>query len=105
MIQGDVYWVKLKKPDKKRPVLILTRTSVIPELNSVVVAAITTTLREVRSQVVLGVEDGMREDCAVNMDNLHTVNKSFFDSYITHLPKSRMQEVFDAMQFAFGYEN
>jgi mRNA interferase MazF len=103
MIQGDVYWVKLKEPDKTRPVLILTRTSAIPELNSLVVAAITTTLREVRSQVLLGPDDGMPKDCVVNLDNLHTVNKSLFRAYITHLPKARMQEVFDAMKFAFGF--
>ena len=58
MVQGDIYWVTFKQPDKKRPVLILTRNSAIPELNAVVVAAVTTTIRAVRSQVLLGDSDG-----------------------------------------------
>ena len=104
MVQGDIYWVTFKQPDKKRPVLILTRNSAIPELNAVVVAAITTTIREVRSQVLLGEADGMPENCVINLDNLQTIAKNRFEKYITHLDFDRMSEVFEAVQFAFGFD-
>ena len=104
MIQGDIYWVTFKQPDKKRPVLILTRNSAIPELNAVVVAAVTTTIRDVRSQVLLSDTDGMPEDCVVNLDNLQTIAKNRFEKYITHLNSDRMSEVFEAVQFAFGFD-
>ena len=104
IVQGDIYWVTFNKPDKRRPVLILTRTTAARELNAVVVAAITTTIREVESQVLLGVEDGMPEDCVVNLDNIHKVAKTRLETYITHVPPSKMIEVFKAIKFAFGFE-
>lgn len=58
MNQGDVYWYSFKEPDKRRPVLILTRDSVIPYLNSVVVASVTTTIRSIPSEVILTEDDG-----------------------------------------------
>lgn len=104
MIQGDVYWINFRKPDKRRPVLILTRNGIIPELNSVTVSSITTTVRDVQSQVWLDEDDGMPEQCAVNLDNIQTVQKEKIGSYITHLSEEKMQEVFEAIKFAFGFD-
>lgn len=104
MIQGDIYWVTFNKPDKRRPVLILTRTSAIRELNAVVVASITSTIREIESQVLFDIEDGMPETCVVNLDNIQTVAKTRLEGYITHLPSGKMVEVFEAINFAFGIE-
>lgn len=104
MIQGDIYWITFNKPDKRRPVLILTRTSAIRELNAVVVAAITTTIRDVDSQVLLGTEDGMPDECVINLDNIQTVGKNRLETYITHLPRAKMNEVFKAIKFAFGFD-
>ena len=104
MIQGDVYWVNFKKPDKRRPVLILTRSGAIPELNAVTVSSITSTIRDVQSQVWLNEEDGMPEECVVNLDNIQTISKSKLGSYITHLSKERMEEVFEAIKFTFGFD-
>jgi mRNA interferase MazF len=84
MIQGDVYWFKFKEPNKIRPVLILTRTDIIPYRNSLTVAEITTTLRDNESEVWLNATDGMLEECAVNLSNIQTVSKEKFGSYITH---------------------
>lgn len=104
MTRGDVVWHKFKDPDKTRPVLILTRNGAIPELNAITIVPITTTVREVPSQVVLTEEDGMREVCAVNLDWIQTVPKNKLGSYITHLSDERMQEVFEAIKFAFGFD-
>ena len=104
MIRGDVVWHKFKEPDKTRPALILTRNEAIPELNAVTIVPITTTVREVSSQVVLTEADGMREICAVNLDWIQTVPKNKLGSYITHLSDERMQEVLAAIKFAFGFD-
>ena len=104
MIQGDVYWIKFGKPDKRRPVLILTRSDAIPELNSVTVSSITTTIRDLESHVWLDEGDGMPEQCAVNLDNIQTVSKDKIGSYITHLSNERMREVFEAVKFTFGFD-
>jgi|SRR5215213_39742 len=104
MIRGDVYLIKFREPDKKRPALILTRNEAIPNLNAVTVIPITTTIREVQSQVWLSKEDGMSELCVINVDNIQTVSKQKIGSYITHLSDERMREVFEAIKFAFGFD-
>ena len=76
MKRGEVRWYKFDKPDKNRPVVILTRDSVIPYLGEVTVAPITSTIREIPSEVALGQADGMAKDCAINCVLLQTVAQS-----------------------------
>lgn len=104
MNQGDVYWYTFRTPDKRRPVLILTRDSALSFLTSVTVAPITTTIRSIPSEVILTKADGMNTDCAVNVDNIQTIAKANLGSYITHLPFARMREVRDAITFALGFD-
>lgn len=104
MIQGDVRWHTFKEPNKRRPVLILTRNAAIAKLTSVTIAQITTTIRNIESVVWLDENDGMYEVCAVNLDNIQTVEKRKIGKTITHLSDERMQEVFEAMKFAFDFK-
>lgn len=102
MERGQVRWYTFASPDKRRPVLILTRNSAIPYLNALTVAPITTTIRGVPSEVRLSVDDGLLTDCAANFYNLQTVSKSSLGAYITTLSPSRMEEVDRAIEFALG---
>ena len=104
MNRGDVIWYKFKEPDKKRPVVILTRDGAAATLNAIVVASITTSIRDLQSHVVLTEEDGMPEVCAINLDWIQTIPKDKLGTYITHLSEDRMLEVFEAIKFAFGYD-
>ena len=104
MIQGDVRYFKFKFPNKERPVLILTRNDAIAKLNSVTIAEITTTIRGNDSEVLLDENDGMVEDCAINLVNIQTVPKDKIGSYITHLSPLKMGEVFEAIKFVFNFE-
>ncbi|HLL69835.1 MAG TPA: type II toxin-antitoxin system PemK/MazF family toxin [Pyrinomonadaceae bacterium] len=105
MNQGDVYWHTFRAPDKRRPVLILTRNSIIPFLQSVTVAPLTSTIRGIPSEVILTpAEDGVSTDCAVNADNLQTIRKASLSGYITHLSLERMREVRAAIEFALGFD-
>jgi mRNA interferase MazF len=102
--QGDVYWYTFKEPDKRRPVLILTRNSAIPYITSVTVAPITTTIRSIPSEVVISKDDGMFAECAVNLDNIQTVQQSKMGAFITSLSPQRMHEVREAVEFALGFD-
>jgi mRNA interferase MazF len=102
MKRGDVRWFKFEKPDKNRPVVILTRDSIIPHLREVTVAPITTTIRDIPSEVLLGSADGMPKECAINCDHLQTVGKSRIGSLITSLSPSRMREARTAIDFALA---
>jgi len=100
MKQGDISWYTFRAPDKRRPVLILTRNSAISYLNSVTVAQITTTIRGVPSEVALTpLEDGVFEECVVNAYNLQTIQKNLVGELITHLSPERMREVRASIEF------
>jgi mRNA interferase MazF len=105
MKQGDVYWYTFRAPDKRRPVLIVTRNSAISYLTSVTVAQITASIRGVPSEVALSPgEDGMFEKCVVNAYNLQTVPKRQLRDRITELSPVRMHEVRAAIEFALGFD-
>jgi mRNA interferase MazF len=100
MKRGDVRWYKFKHPGKKRPVVILTRNSVIEYFGEVIVAPITSTIRDIPSEVLLSRQDGVQHDCAINCDHLQTVSKSNIGTLITALSKEKMLEIRAAISFA-----
>ena len=100
MKHGDIRWYKFVGPDKKRPVLILTRDSVLEYLNEVTIAPITSTVRKIPSEVFLTKADGMLRDCAVNCDHLQTVPKGKIGPLITSLFPAKMVDVGQAIRFA-----
>lgn len=100
--RGEIRLYSFDPPDKQRPVLVLTRGSAIRYLSRVTVAPITTSLRGVPSEVVLDVEDGMKERCAVNLHNLVTVAQGSLGRRVGQLGEERMREVCGAIGFALG---
>ena len=103
MKRGDVYWYTFQAPDKRRPVLIITRTSALTFLSGITIAPLTTTIRDIPTEVVLTPEeDGVPSRCAVNLDNLQTVQRRGLRRRITSLSPQRMDEVNAALLFALG---
>jgi mRNA interferase MazF len=101
--RGEVRWYRFAAPDKRRPVVILTRESAIPYLGEVTVAPITSTIRDVPSEVPLSAADGLPRDCAVNLDHIQTVSQARIGPLITALTPERMQEIRAALLFAVGW--
>jgi len=102
MKHGEIRWYKFVKPDKKRPVLILARDSVLDYLGEITVAPITGTVRNIPSEVFLSKVDGMPRNCAVNCDHLQTVSKEKIGSLITSLTLAKMADVGRAIRFALN---
>jgi mRNA interferase MazF len=100
--RGDVRLYQFAPPDKKRPVVVLTRGSAIPYLTNVTVAPITSTIRGVPSEVVLTAEDGMKAPCAVNLHNAVTVSQQRLGRRVTQLGSSRITEICAALRFSLG---
>ena len=100
MKHGEIRCYKFIHPDKKRPVLILTRDSVLEYLSEVTIAPITSAVRNIPSEVFLSKADGMPRDCAVNCDHLQTVSKVKIGSLITSLSPEKMFDVGRAIRFA-----
>jgi mRNA interferase MazF len=103
MKRGEIRWYRFRAPDKRRPVVVLTRNSVLEYLNEVTIAPITSTIREIPSEVVVGPEDGVPRYCAINLDHVQTVSKVQLGEVITTLTNARMSEVREALLFALGY--
>ena len=102
MKRGEVRWYKFTNPDKKRPVVILTRNSILEYLGEVTIAPVTSTIRNIPSEVLLSKEDGMQNDCAINCDHLQTVSKANIGTLITTLSKEKLFEIRNAVFFALN---
>ena len=100
--RGEIRLYRFEPPDKERPVLVLTRSSAIPYLSRVTIAPITSTIRGVPSEVVLGVKDGMKQPCVANLHNVITVSREALGKRLTQLNGRRMREVCAALGFALG---
>lgn len=100
--RGEVRLFRFAPPDKQRPVLILTRGSALHYLSRVTVAPITSTMRGVPSEVLLGPDDGMKQECCVNLHNLVTVSQDAVGRRLARLTPGRMAEVCAALEFALG---
>ncbi|MGH8287591.1 MAG: type II toxin-antitoxin system PemK/MazF family toxin [Steroidobacteraceae bacterium] len=104
MNRGEVCWYAFKAPDKKRPVLVLTRDSAIAVLNSVTIAPITSTIRSIPTEVVLTEEDGLPHTCAASFDNLQTVPKGQIGDCIARLSRRKMKQAAAAVSFALALD-
>ena len=100
--RGEVRLYQFPRPDKQRPVVVLTRDSAIGYLSAVSVAPITSTVRGVPSEVLLSEEDGMKGTCAVNLHNVVTVSKAHLGRRVAMLSSERLEEICAALGFALG---
>jgi mRNA interferase MazF len=91
-------------PDKRRPVLVLTRDEVVDRLNEIVIAPVTRTIRGLTTEVLLTEADGMPAACALNLDHLTLGQRNRFGSVLCRLPERRWPEVRRALLTACGFD-
>lgn len=102
--RGEIWYYHFPKPDKKRPVLVLTRDSIIPYLNEVTIAPITSVIRGIPTEVNVGSAEGLSKESAVNLDHLQTVTKSQLKTFVGSVSEDKMSEVMKAILFALGFQ-
>ena len=101
MKRGEVYWADLGPPAGRRPAVVLSRSVVIPVVIAVVVAPISRTIRDIASEVRLGLEEGLPQESAASCDNLLTLPKDRFDpSPAGQLDADKIVELDRALRFA-----
>lgn len=96
---------EFRKPDKKRPVLVLSRQQVIGLLHTVIVAPVTSTIRGAPSEVVIGIDEGLRHDSAINLDHVQTVEQARLRRYLGSLSTEKMRQVCRALAVASGCDS
>jgi mRNA interferase MazF len=72
--QGEVWWAETE--DKRRPVLVVTRSEAVRVLTSIVVAPVTRTVRDIPTELTLGEREGLPAECAASFDNLQRVRRA-----------------------------
>lgn len=103
MRRGEIRWYKFGRPDKRRPVVILTRDSALEFLGEVTVAPITSRIRDIASEVLLTKEDGMDADCAINLDHVQTVSTKRIGALFATLAPDKMRQIRAGLLFALGF--
>ena len=102
---GDIRLLTFDHPDKTRPVVVLTRSSIIPHLSAVSVAPITRTVRGIPTEVPIGLDEGLKIASVANLDSVQTVAIERLGRYLGSLQKGRKPEVRKALLFAFELEH
>ena len=72
--QGEIWWAETE--DKRRPVLVVTRSEAVEVLTGIIVAPVTRTVREIPTEIRLGKDDGLPVECAASFDNLQRLRRS-----------------------------
>jgi mRNA interferase MazF len=93
--QGEIWWAEAQ--DKRRPVLVVTRSEAVEVLHWIVVAPITRTVRRIPTEVALGEREGLRVDCAASFDNLQPIRRSFLTVRVGQLGAESRHEICRAL--------
>jgi len=104
MRRGEIWWAELESPTGRRPVVLLSRDEAYSVRSLVIVAPVTTRIRHIPSEVPLGTDDGMPQDCVANLDTITTIPKSCLHSRLTTLSPQKLKQVDAAIHFSLGLE-
>ena len=104
MRQYEIRWADMPAPIGRRPVLLLTRTPAFAYLNTVIVAEVTGTIREIPQEVPVGRREGLARPSVVNLDNVHVVSKKLLGERIGVLAAGREREVKRSLGYVLGWE-
>ena len=100
--RGEIWQYRFSAPDKRRPVVVLTRQDVLPMLRTAIVAPITSTIRGLPSEVVVGTDEGLKHDSAINLDHVQTVEQRSLHGFVGTLSEEKMGRVCRALALATG---
>lgn len=103
MRQFEIWWADLREPVGRRPVLLLSRDDAYSYLNKFIAAEITTTIRGIASEVLLGEAEGLPKACVANFDNLRMVPRDSLSRLAGRLLPARRIEAKRALGAALGW--
>jgi mRNA interferase MazF len=94
--QGEVWWAEAQ--DKRRPVLVVTRSDAVAVLGWIIVAPVTRTVRRIPTEVMLGIEHGLPDECVASFDNLQPIRRSFLTQRVGELAIDEREEICRALR-------
>lgn len=102
MRRGEVWWAELPSPAGRRPVLLLSRNEAYAVRELAMVAPLTSRIRRIPTEVLLGRADGLPRRCVVNLDTITTIPKRVLTQRLTALSPEKLGAVERALRFALG---
>jgi mRNA interferase MazF len=105
MRRGEIWMFRLAPPEKQRPVLLLTRSDMIPVINTVTVAPLTRTIRGVASEVPVGQEAGLKEAFVINLHHVVTIPRAGLRRFVGSVSAATMARVRAALLFSLGWDD
>lgn len=97
MVARGELWLMEPPNRKSRPALVVSRDEAIPVLNNVVVAPVTTTVRNIPTCIPVGPAEGIDRDSVASFDNLAAVPKSVLTRRLGRLDQARQTQICDAL--------
>lgn len=95
--QGEIWWAEIPEAGR-RPALVVTRDAVIPHLRTLLVAPVTRTIRQIPTEVALGSDDGLTQECAASFDNLRLVPRTVLTERAGRVAPARVLEICRALR-------
>lgn len=102
MKRGEIWWAELDPPAGRRPVVLLSRDEAYDVRSLVIIAPVTTRIRNIPAEVPLGTGEGVPQECVINLDTITTIPKDCLRSRLTALSPKKLKEVEVAIRFALG---
>ena len=100
--RGEIWLYHFRAPDKIRPVLVLTRNAVIEHLHTVIVAPITSTARDIPTEVAVGVQQGLKRESRIVLDHVFSVEQARLRQFVGSVDEQKMAAVCRALAIATG---
>ena len=104
MRRGEIWWAELEPPAGRRPVVLLSRNEAYSVRSLVIIAPVTTRIRGIPSEVPLGADDGMPQDCVANLDTITTIPRDCLKNRLTTISAKKLKEIEAAIHFVLGME-
>jgi mRNA interferase MazF len=100
--RGEIWLFTFGSPDKRHPVLVLSRQKAISLLRTVLVAPITSTAHGAPSEVQIGIAEGLKHDSVINLDQIQTVDQQQLHHFVGTVGPEKMTAVCRALLIATG---
>lgn len=104
MRRGEIWWADLPTPGGTRPVVLLSRDEAYTTRSLVLVAPVTSRIRQIPSEIELNQSDGLSRPCVINLDVIYTIEKAILRERISALRPHKLRQLNETLRFALGLD-
>ncbi len=103
--RGEIRWFRFERPDKRRPVLVVGRSDLLPSWSLVPVIPLSTQIRGLAWEMRLGPDDGLPGECVLKPEWIRSVRREEIGPLLAQLPDGRWPDVAQTLLDALGLQS